>query len=124
MIFLLALLAFVSFRSDIQLSQSKKLFIGALNTREPMTGARIFSFSQDNCYVADLDGMVVIPFVRGDSFQIENTGYRLLRYSYFEMMKVDSIYIAEIGSLDLGTTGLEPFLEYENYRNKCRCCQH
>jgi hypothetical protein len=103
---------------------SRKLFIGLHGTKEPMIGAKVYSFKGQKCYQTDFDGLVEFPVLEGDSFQIEQTGYRLLSFSFEEMVKLDSAFLLEIGDIELGTTGIEPAIEAGRYRAQCKCCKY
>lgn len=104
--------------------QTKTIFIGYDKTKEPMIGAMIYSFETERCYNTNFDGLVTFPLVQGDSFQIEQTGYRLLNYSIEEIISFDSIYLKEIGDIELGTTGIEPGIAADKYTELCKCCKH
>lgn len=104
--------------------QSKKLFIGFHGTEEPMIGAMVYSYKNQKCYHTDFDGFVEFSVQEGDSFQIEQTGYRLLNYSSDEIQKLDSVFLVEIGNIELGTTGIEPAIAADKYRAQCKCCKN
>lgn len=89
-----------------------------------MIGAKVFSFKNQKCYQTDIGGFVEFPILQGDSFQIEQTGYHLLNISFEEMTKLDSVFLVEIGEIELGTTGIEPYLAASKYQTQCKCCKN
>jgi len=93
-------------------------------TKEPMISAKVYSFKNQKCYHTDFDGWVELPVLYGDSFQIEQTGYRLLNYSFDEMLTLDSAFLLEIGDIELGTTGIEPTIAADKYQAQCKCCKN
>ncbi len=89
-----------------------------------MIGAKVYSFKNQTCYHTDFNGLVELPVLYGDSFQIEQTGYRLLNYSFDEMLNLDSAFLLEIGDIEIGTTGIEPTIAADKYRAQCKCCKN
>lgn len=89
--YLLVINLITSFVQNTQNVQSKNIFIGDNLTKEPIIGGVIYSYKSQRCYSSDFDGVVNIQLIQNDTLQIEQTGYRLLNYSFDEIIKLDNI---------------------------------
>jgi hypothetical protein len=104
-------------------AQSKSIIICDFNSKEPQIGVNLYSFKKDTCYNSDFNGLINFDLISEDKFQVEYTGYRLLEIDYKQMKSVDTLFLKEIGNVDLGSTGIEPFIESDKYSSNCKCCK-
>jgi hypothetical protein len=121
--FLVAFILIASFTSATQSDPIKTIFVGHYPTKESIPGAKLYSTKTLKCYSTNVEGKLTFPLIQGDSVQIEQTGYALLRYTHAEILKLDSVFLKKIGEVELGTTGMIPILDIDTYRNYCRCCR-
>jgi len=101
---------------------NKEIYICDRDSKDALIGAYLYSKIQGRCYQANLDGKLVFPLLGSDSLQFEYTGYDLLNLSHKDILITDTIFMSAGKAVELGSTGMLPFLEADKYRAMCKCC--
>jgi hypothetical protein len=78
---------------NILFGQTRSIQISDFTSKVALIGVNVYSTKEDKCYNTDLDGRVKINFINKDTFQVENTGYKILQLSYSEMRTMDTIFL-------------------------------
>lgn len=110
--------------SDVELSSTthKEITLCNLDSKDALIGAYLHSKTQGKCYQANLDGKISFSLIENDSIQFEYTGYDLLNLAAEDVLLVDTVFMSAGKDVDLGSTGILPFLEADKYRAMCKCC--
>jgi hypothetical protein len=103
--------------------QSKIITVIDFATKDALIGANLYSFKQDTCFGSDFYGRIFFDTLSQDHYQLEYSGYRLLDIFYKQMEAFDTIFMNAINEIDLGSTGIQPYLDQDAYRAKCKCCK-
>ena len=103
-------------------STNKEIYICDRDSKGALIGAYLYSKIQGKCYQTNLDGRLVFPLLENDSLQFEYTGYDLLNLSQEDILKADTVFMSAGKAVNLGSTGMLPFLEADKYRAMCKCC--
>ena len=124
MILLIFLHFFVFQTQEYPALQTRSIVVCQSQTHNTLIGVNIYSLKGEKCYSSDLKGVINYLVIQNDSLQVEHTGYRLLKYSLDEIIQLDTIFLTEFGDIDLGTTGITPFIEADKFVSQCKCCTH
>jgi len=100
----------------------KEITICDNDSKEYVVGVNLYSKIQKKCFQTNIKGKVSFPVIEKDSIQFEYSGYDLLNLSAEDVLSIDTVYISSGKPVSLGTTGIKPFLEADNFRVMCKCC--
>lgn len=103
-------------------SNNKEIYICDSGSKNALIGAYLYSKIQGRCYQTNLEGRLVFPLLESDSLQFEYTGYDLLNLATKDVLLVDTVFMSIGKVVELGSTGMLPFLEADKYRANCKCC--
>ena len=116
------LLALFLNSADQVASTNKEIYICDSNSKNALIGAYLYSKIQERCYQTNLEGRFAFPLLESDSLQFEYTGYDLLNLAAKDVLLVDTVFMSAGKDVELGSTGIGPFLKADKYIAMCKCC--
>ena len=103
--------------------QQKLVQVCDVVTREALICVNVYSSKEDTCYQSDFYGQLAVNCIEENSFQFENTGYRILQLTSSQISELDTIFLKERINTDPLSHGLNIIEEEERAWANCKCCK-